>query len=62
MQRLQQKTASSPQSREFRAAVGGECLIKGLGAGTYDFSVRFKTSSGAVTVKDRELKVSVESF
>jgi hypothetical protein len=44
------------------AVFGGTCPIKKLAAGTYDFSVQFKAMSGSVTVKERELKVSVEGF
>jgi hypothetical protein len=37
--------------------LGGHCIIKGLPAGTYDFSVQFKASSGTITTKERELNV-----
>lgn len=42
--------------------VGGACEIVNLAGGTYDFSVQFKASAGAVTVKERELLIEVVKF
>jgi hypothetical protein len=42
-------------------SIGGPCLIYAA-AGTYDVSVRFKSSSGSVSVKDRKLWVWTVSF
>ena len=45
-----------------RPVLGGECIIRNLAAGTYDFSVQFKATAGSVTVKERALTVAVEGF
>ena len=42
--------------------IGGPCDIDNLPAGTYTISVRFKTSSGSVTVANRRLRVEAIPF
>lgn len=41
---------------------GGPCTIGKLAAGTYTISVQFKSSSGSVTVKSRNLWVEVHDY
>lgn len=43
-----------PEATALRNLFGGMCVI-GVAAGTYAISVRFKTSSGTVTAKERKL-------
>jgi hypothetical protein len=42
--------------------LSGFTIIHSLPAGTYDFSVRFKSSSGSVTAKNRKLWVASIGF
>ena len=42
--------------------LGGACEIFGLPAGTYDFSVQFKASSGNVSAKNRKLWVEARAY
>lgn len=41
---------------------GGFCIIENLAAGTYTFSIQFKSASGSVSVKERRLRVWVQGF
>lgn len=53
---------ASPQVLGIASVGGGLTVVDNLAAGTYDFSVQFKSASGSVTVKERRLKVRVVAF
>jgi hypothetical protein len=53
---------ASPQLLGITSVGGGLLIVDNIAAGTYDFSVQFKSSSGTVSVKERRLKVAVLAF